>query len=254
VRVLPAGYQEIFTARGGDYNRAMRLCPGARETERRLLIDLLDLRPGNVVCDVPAGGGYVAEGLEALGRNAAVVCVEPAAPFARGIAARFPRVVSTLDRIALQPGSVDRVASLAGLHHLDSKAAFAAEAHRILRPGGRVAVADVSEGTDVARFLNGSVDRLSVTGHAGEFLGRGELAALLTGAGFRDVAEREHRYSWVFPDLDVLVVFFRELFGLAGASDRDVRAAVTDDLDVDVTGDAVLVSWSLVYATGSKSA
>lgn len=254
MRVLPVGYKEIFTARGGDYNRAMRLCPGARETERRLLIDLLDLRPGNVVCDVPAGGGYVAEGIEALGRNAAVVCVEPAAPFARGIAPRFPRVVSTLDRIALQDDSVDRVASLAGLHHLDSKAAFAAEAERILRPGGRIAVADVSAGSDVARFLNGSVDRLSVTGHAGEFLARGELAALLTAAGYRDVVEREQHCQWVFPDFEVLLVFFRELFGLAGRSDRDVRAAVTGDLDVDVTADAVRVSWSLAYAAGSKSA
>ena len=254
MRIVPAGYREIFTARGSHYNRAMRLCPAARETERRLLIDLLDLRPGDLVCDVPAGGGYVAEGIEAHGLGAAVVCVEPAAPFARGIAPHLRRVVSALERIALEEASVDRVASLAGLHHLESKAAFVDEAQRILRPGGRFAVADVGEGSDVARFLNGSVNRLSVTGHEGEFLARGELAALLTAAGFRDIDEREHRYSWAFPDFDVLIVYFRELFGLVGASDHEVRAAVTGDLDVSVSTDAVRVSWSLVYAAGSKSA
>jgi len=254
VRTLPAGYTEIFTARGSHYNRAMRLCPAARETERRLLIDRLELRRGDLVCDVPAGGGYVGEGIEARGLGAAVVCVEPAAAFARGIARHFRRVVSALDHIALEEASVDRVASLAGLHHLHSKAAFFGEAHRILRPEGRFAVADVREGSDVARFLNGSVNRLSVTGHAGEFLAHGELAALLTAAGFRDIEEREHQYSWAFPDLDVLIVYFRELFGLVGASDHEVRAAVTADLDVHVSTEAVLVSWSLVYAAGSKSA
>jgi SAM-dependent methyltransferase len=254
VHILPAGYKEIFTARGTHYNRAMRRCPAARETERQLLIDLLDLRRGDVVCDLPAGGGYVGEGIEARGLGAAVVCVEPAATFAQGIAPHFRRVVSALDRIALADASVDRVASLAGLHHLDSKAAFFGEAHRILRPGGRFAVADVREGSDVAGFLNGSVNRLSVTGHAGEFLARGELAALLTTAGFRDIEEREHRYSWAFPDFDVLIVYFRELFGLVGASDHEVRAAVTRDLDVRDSTDAVRVSWSLAYAAGSKSA
>jgi ubiquinone/menaquinone biosynthesis C-methylase UbiE len=254
VRVLPAGYQEIFSARGGDYNRAMRLCPAARETERRLLLDALDARPGDLVCDVPAGGGYVAEGVEALGSGAAVICVEPAAPFARGIPSRFSRVVSTLDRISLRARSVDRVASLTGLHHLESKAAFAAEAARILRPRGRFAVADVAEGSDVARFLNGSVDRLSVTGHAGSFLARGELASLLADAGFRDVSEHEHRYHWTFADFDVLIAFFRELFGLAGATDGEVRAAVTGDLHVDAFAQGVRVSWSLVYASGNKPA
>lgn len=254
MRIQPAGYSEIFTARGSHYNRAMRLCPAAREAERRLLIDLLDLRPGDLVCDVPSGGGYVAEGIEARGLGTAVVCVEPAIPFALGIAPHFQRLVSMLEHVALEDASVDRVASLAGLHHLESKPVFFDEALRILRPGGRFAVADVREASDVARFLNGPVDRLSVTGHQGEFLAPGELAALLAAAGFRDIAEQEHRYTWDFPDFDILTAYFRDLFGLVGAGDGEVRAAVTESLDVHASPDAVRVSWSLVYAGGSKGA
>jgi len=44
--------------------------------------------------------------------------------------------------------SVDRVLSLAGLHHLTAKQKqqFFFEAHRVLRPGGLIVVADVMQG------------------------------------------------------------------------------------------------------------
>jgi SAM-dependent methyltransferase len=251
VRAAAAGYNEIFTARGSHYNRATRLCPAARETERRLLLDLLPVRAGELVCDVPAGGGYVAEGIDARGEGARSVCLEPAVPFALGIPAHFPRVASSLERLALATAAVDHVASLAGLHHLDDKGAFFAEARRVLRPGGRLAVADVVEGSDVARFLNGPVDRLSVTGHDGKFLAHGELSTLLGTAGFRDIQEREQRYTWDFPDVSTLVTYFRELFGLLGAGDDEIRAAAAGGLEVDVADGAVRVSWGLVYAVGS---
>jgi SAM-dependent methyltransferase len=242
-------YQTIFEQRGNLYNRATRACPDARAQERQLLLERLALRAGLTVCDAPAGGGYVAEGL-ALRNGIDVICVEPSRAFAGDIDRRFPTVVSALDDIALPPAAVDRVASLAGLHHLPRKDAFFREAARILRRGGRIAVADVLVDTPPALFLNGTVHRLSETGHQGTFLAPGELTRLLEDAGFVDVREEHCEYTWRFPDAATMVAYCADLFGLTRAEPDELLTEIECGPGVIRSATDLGMRWSLVYASG----
>jgi len=244
-------YTRIFEARGGSYNAAHALVPEAREIERSLLLDRVDPRPGLRVLDVPAGGGYVADGLRLRRPDLSVVCVEPAAAFAAGIDAGHARVRGALQRLPFGDACFDRVASLAGTHHLEDRLAFFRECRRVLRPGGRFAVADAAADTPVARFLNGPVDRFTTTGHDGRFFAAGEAADLLVRSGFASAAEEHVPYVWTFPDRHTMVRYCRLLFGLVRAREAEVdealhaHFAITEDTD----GRARL-PWSLVYATG----
>ncbi len=245
-------YESIFEARGGSYNAASRLCPDARSRERRLLIERLAPRVGQRICDAPAGGGYLADGLARYTPAGDLLCVEPSIPFVDGVDRRFPRVVSTLSSLAIASGCVDRFASLAGLHHLESKSALLDEAHRVLAPGGRIALADVLDETPPAVFLNGPVDRLSRTGHQGVFLAEGEAGALLESAGFSDIEETYEEYTWSFASLELLVRFCRLLFGMVKGDEAVVHAELERHLDIEVGEDGAHLSWSLVYASGRK--
>jgi len=243
-------YTRTFEARGDAYNAAHGLAPGARVSERALLLERLDLAPGLAILDVPAGGGYVADGLRAAEPSLRVVSVEPAARFAAGIDRRFARVRGSLDRLPVGDARFDRVASLAGTHHLEDRLAFFRECRRVLRPGGRFVVADAAEDTPVASFLNGPVDRYSETGHAGRFFAAGEAARLLADAGFAAVEEELVQFAWRFPDLDTLVAFAHSLFGLTRADRATVERVLRQHFALEVDATGARLPWSLLYARG----
>lgn len=247
-------YGRIFEARGGSYNAAHALVPGARDTERALLLERLELRPGLRLLDLPAGGGYVADGVRDGRPELSPICVEPAGAFAAGIDPTHRRVRAALAQLPFADACFDRVASLAGTHHLDDRDAFFRECRRVLASGGRIAVGDAASDTAVARFLNGPVDRFTTTGHQGRFFTPGEAAELLKRAGFVDVREEHVRYAWSFPDRRTLVRYCALLFGLVRAHEDDVDAALRAHFTIteDANGRAHL-PWSLVYATGSAS-
>jgi ubiquinone/menaquinone biosynthesis C-methylase UbiE len=129
-------YLKTFDARGHSYNEAMVLWPLARESERRALLQRLDCRAGQTVVDAPAGGGYVADGIAAsVTGDVQIICVEPSAEFAKPIAGRYRTLVNPLDRVELPAQSVDRIASLAGLHHMGDRRPVYREWARLLRHG-----------------------------------------------------------------------------------------------------------------------
>ena len=189
-------YQDIFTERGAAYHEAMTRWPDAREEELRLLLDALAPQAGETLVDAPAGGGYLASRLPAGVRY---VAVEAARPFFD----RCPeggdctRVLSPLAKIALPDRSADLVTCLTGLHHEPDVCGSLAEMVRVLRPGGRLGVADVKLGSPPDRFLNDFVHEHSRTGHRGVFLD-GSFADALREAGLGEVTLEMAPLRWRF--------------------------------------------------------
>jgi len=239
----------------GLFNEATARHPLAREAERRVVIDRLELEEGLTVCDVGAGGGYLSDGIRArLGGRCRVVAVENSVVFCESIAPDHERVTSSLSHLALADASVDRVAVLAGLHHQDDKLRFLREAHRVLKPGGLAVVADVREGTGPARFLNEAVDRWSDMGHDATFLDELGFASLLESAGFCEVAVETEAYTWDLPDERSLLEFCRTLFRMTRASLADVRDELHRYLRVDVDASGAHLHWSLTCASARARA
>lgn len=245
-------YEQIFSQRADAYQKAMELFPAARDREFQLAVEAARIRPGDVVCDAPSGGGYLRAYLpDGVLRYLAV---ETAPDFTGHckLAGNDRIVHSSLARLDLDDNSVDVCINLAGSHHLEDKTAFFSEASRVLKTGGRLVLADVQAGSATDTFLNQFVHNNNSMGHEGLFLDAHTAGELLS-CGFNIESDREMTLPWSFENREDMGVFCKLLFGMDLASASSVAQGVENILGCIPGPGKVNLAWPLRYIAAVKA-
>ncbi|ATZ22053.1 class I SAM-dependent methyltransferase [Streptomyces lavendulae] len=95
----------------------------------------------------------------------------------------LPAVRQAAEALLLRDGSVDAALLAYGTHHIApaDRGRAAAEAVRVVRPGGRVVLHDFDETSPMARFFTEAVHTHSPTGHDYRHFSREELTDIFAG-------------------------------------------------------------------------
>jgi len=234
-------YAEIFAQRGAAYHRAMAECPRARDAEFLAVLEPLAGMAGAPLCDLPSGGGYLAEHLPPGMRY---VGVDPSDDFIDACPPGLDRIKADITNVPLADGSVDCIVSLASLHHEPDLAAVFREMRRLLSDGGRAVIADAADNAPVAVFLNGFVNEHNPMGHEGHFLD-GRAGALLRDAGFSIMEDRLVPMPWQFDSLTEAGAFCRQLFWMPELSADEVADAMDREIGFEVVGGRPHLRWEL---------
>ncbi|HRE60051.1 MAG TPA: class I SAM-dependent methyltransferase [Micropepsaceae bacterium] len=143
----------------GLYDRAIAMLT-REKTWRARIMDALAPRDGETIVDLGAGTGSLAMLIKAGAPGARVVAVDPD-PAVRAIGEGKARAAGTdivfvtamgnLDIETVPPGSANAVTCSLVLHQcpMDMKRDIVANAARLLRPGGRLVIADYGAQPDV---------------------------------------------------------------------------------------------------------
>jgi arsenite methyltransferase len=160
-----------------------------------------DLHEGETVLDLGSGAGadvlISARRVGASGRAIGLDMTDEMLELARANAAQagvtnVEFVKGYLEDVPLQDGSVDVVISNCVINLAGDKRKALAEAARVLRPGGRLAVSDVIADPDMDEVTR--ADMAAYTGCIAGALTEDEFRAALSAAGLIDVEIREtHR-------------------------------------------------------------
>lgn len=246
-------YSDIFDQRGKLYHQAMMDYPLARQAEFKTVLSELDLGPGLTLCDVPSGGGYLRNFISVPGVK--LYFVETSKAFAQeteGLSDSTPLFCKTIADLPLSDGTVDRVVSLAGLHHIDPQVDFYREAHRILASNGILVLADVQGGSGVDRFLNDFVDQHSSMGHKGIFL-TGQTLIDLKKCGFQIASAQLKSYAWQFPSSTAMAHYCQMLFGINQADMKTILHGIKACVGYEVTDTGCYMNWELLCVKAIKS-
>ncbi len=243
-------YKDIFDKRGAAYHKAMLDYPLAREAEFRHILGLADIQEGDVVCDVPSGGGYLGGFIE---RQVEIISIDASTEFIRHCQQihNMKKIQCDLSAITLPSSSVDKIISLAGLHHTKDLKPFYKEACRILNTNGLFCIADVVAGSGVADFLNGFVHEYSSMGHQGYFLSK-KTRIDLEDSGFQVTYESPVQYFWKFTGMEDMIRCCKLMFGIDQANNEQILEGISKYLGYQKIDASYCMNWSLLFIRTQK--
>lgn len=191
------------------YDRSIAITMRESAWRPRLVDEVLEGQPGEVL-DLGCGTGTLAIAMARRAGPARITGIDgdpDVLEIARDKegAQNIGFVEGLANELPFADASFDRVVSSLLLHHLvpEVKRAAFSEAHRVLRPGGRLHVADFGRSQDpLMRILFGGLQVLDGTANTADHHA-GRLPAMIEAAGFRDV-ERTARLRTTWGSFELL--------------------------------------------------
>ena len=137
----------LFDGTAGDYDFVERILGfGSGPWHRREALRRAGLQPGMRVLDIATGTGLVAREAQAMvGPEGSVVGLDPSAGMlARAESLAIPLIRALGERLPCRDASFDFVSMGFALRHVADLDALFSEIHRVLKPGGRACILEIS--------------------------------------------------------------------------------------------------------------
>lgn len=253
-----------------NYRLANTRFPCVRQIELSRHLDLTNPREGETILEVGTGNGYLTfELAKAVGKSGRVITCDyqkPNLDFVERVnKGRFQitTIHQNLDyKLAIPDASVDRISTLATLHHYDDRSKFTGtqgrqralnEFYRVLSNGGVLIVGDVADGTHPQRYFDAinNPRYCHPRGHPHDFLDEKLATALCRSAGFNEITFAIENVPWVFDNEEQAKEFLHTIHNAKCAPEESLELA-KQHLPYFQEEGKIKIGWQLFYLTARK--
>jgi SAM-dependent methyltransferase len=231
-------YDIVFQHRATDYAYAVQMYPNVLINELSTAASMVNAKPNETIINIPGACADISKYLPPS------VIYKPYETNKQFSALTGIPYSANFD-IPESNESVDKVLSLASLHHLtdEERVEFYKTVHRCLKPGGKLIIGDVCVGSRQDKWLNEFVNKYN--GHNGKFWSDNDKTLM---TGFNVKTKMKH-YPWVFSSQIEMIDFCKHLFGIKNASDSEIKEGLQKYLLASDTE----FEWSLLYFVLTKA-
>jgi SAM-dependent methyltransferase len=236
----------------------------------KILIDALEMRPGEHVLDIGSGTGRLAAYVaELVGTDGAVIGIDPLAYRVAIAQSRASRsllfsVGRAEDLSAFAPGRFDVVYLNSVFHWIEDKPRVLKQISRVLKDGGRIGLntQDPSKPHQSRQFVRSAlasagIDTAAVA-HPNLGIDGPTLEAAFAEAGFVGYRAKLHTLVDLYPNVETLLrwsassSFGNFLSGLSDAERDRVRSRLADRIEANRTPQGIRLERYLHFATARK--
>ena len=204
------------------YQEALAEYPDARKNDIKAMYRYLNPQLGEYILGFGEGNGYFCREIaEALGPHGKYLVTDPSQDLLKNLRKRInlPQIEvlrSGAEELEVATESYDKVWSFGAFHHLDNQTKAMTNIYRALKPGGKVVICDVFQGSRLAKHFDIQVGRYSITGHEVKFLSEEFAKTLCYVAGFEDqkVDLFDLNIKWLFHSENDLGLFIYKLHAM----------------------------------------
>lgn len=233
-------------------------------------LELTNPQRGETIVEVGTGNGYLTfELAKAVAENGRIITydyLKSNIDFVERVNnGRFPITAfqqSPDYKLEIPDESIDRISTLATLHHYDDRSLNTGaggrqtalnEFYRILREGGILVIGDVAHGTATQRYLDAIDNPLYChpKGHPHDFLDENTARKLCKNAGFKIVEFKIEKVPWIFDDEEQAKEFLHTIHNAKCTPEESLEIAKKHLPYADIGGKKQ-IGWELFYLTAKK--
>ena len=230
---------DIVTKRKEGYCEAVKKWPDARLSEAQTLLAAMRLAPGDKLVEF---GQSQLNWHESIPAGVSYHQIDPLNEPGLGLG----------DPVFSKQDSVDWIVSTYGMQTcLQKKPIFDTFSHA-LRPGGQLILAEISQGSRVAKFMEQWVNGHSSSGVGGSYFNFRTLKEL-SDSGFTLLRMQEKTCHWIFKDERAAVEYCKALLGVDLAEDQAFLDALDFYLGFDDLEEGLGLRWQMQVISSIKT-
>lgn len=245
---------EFSGIRSGLYKECLREFPHARDEDIEIMKKYLMPKNNETILEVGAGDGFfsaiLADSIKRL------IVSDPSEEQLQGVKdlnkKNIQIVVGGGDSLNLEKETVDAVWSFGSLHHCFDKTRYFQKFAQILKSSGRLVIADVYHGSNLAKHFDVQVAKYCITGHEVAFWTDDFAESLCFLSGFDKPQIHKLNINWKFETKEEIGVFLYKIHAMIKTTPEECLRGADKILGIKKKNGLYCLNWPMKIMVSKK--